>query len=102
MIYFSPEELKREIRPPSEKALEVLEKGRRDELAFWIGRMSVGSQLLCTNGVYWVTRLMTKIHKDHGESVLLESLEEVFQPLVAFAARDFRAEREKEARDDQI
>jgi len=96
-MYFSPEELKQEIRPPSEKALEALEKGRRDELAFWIGRMSVGHQLLCTSGVYWITRLMTKIRKDHGESVLLESLEEIFQPLLAFAARDFREEREKRA-----
>jgi hypothetical protein len=83
MMYFSPEELKKEIRPPSEKALEALEKGRTDELAFWIGRMSVGHQLLCTSGVYWITRLMTKIRKDHGESVLLESLDEIFKPLVA-------------------
>ena len=74
MMYFSPEELKKEIRPPSEKALEALEKGRKDELAFWIGRMSVGPQLLCTNGIYWITRLMTKIRRDHGEALLLESL----------------------------
>jgi len=96
-MYDTPEALRREVRPPVDWALEALAEGRRDRLAWWIGRMSMGPQFLFVGYLYWVARIMTKIRRDHGEPVLQAALEEVFKSLLSPPGRAYREGRERDS-----
>ena len=97
MLYENPQDLARDVMPPSDRALEALAEGREDRLEYWVGRMSVGPQFLFTGYLYWIVRLLTHIRAHHGERETRQALEESFRLLLAPAARLFREGREKEA-----
>lgn len=97
MMYDSPEALEREVRPPSDWALEALAEGRPDRLAWWVGRMSVGHQFLLMGYLYWIARILTQIRRDHGEAVVGAAIEEAFRALLSPPARAYREGREKDS-----
>ena len=96
-MYYTPEALKREVRPPVDWALDAMAEGRQDQLAWWIGRMSMGPQFLFVGYLYWVSLIMTRIRRDHGEPVLLAALEETFRALLSGPGRAYREGRERDS-----
>lgn len=96
LIYFSQEKLNEIIQPPSQKALKAIDCGNKDSVAWWIGRMTVASQGLFTGYLYWITRLMSKVGIDYGETGLRDILSETFQVLAFHILTNLKEGDDKE------
>lgn len=74
MRYFTEEELIKESRPLSERALEALDAGQVGQLPYLLNEMDKGHAGLCGLGLQWLPRMWGKIRSDFGEVVLDEML----------------------------
>jgi hypothetical protein len=83
MMLFTREELERECRPLSSRALEASREGRLDQLRFLLGRMSSGHMELYLGYLHWIVRILGKIQCDLGDGFLEYLLAKVAEFLVA-------------------
>lgn len=83
MRLFTREDLERECRPLSTRALEALNEGRIDQLRFLLGRMSSGHMELYLGYLHWIARILSKTQREIGDGFLEYLLARVAEYLVA-------------------
>ena len=80
---FTEEELEEFTKGHIEMALAALDKGDIDTARHWCRRNEETKHWIHDHYVYWVTSLLTHIHKRYGEDAVIDALKEsYFLPLL--------------------